>query len=1410
MKTAIAGLISKYLDDERRSELIESVAKLLDENEENVELLIELLSVGDNNNSFEKTSSSCNSLNAIEQYIQKYLLQGTHNEAIARLVHAIPVLQQGFIARVTRLLLSYISQCKSHFDPAYLQIFEFSKSQETSSFDDELLRLLELSDDDELLRLLELMEVVFKSESEDEGETAYIKATNLDHLLLLLLGIDEKQISDKVSSLLRWRIGSLANDKEGDFNLFWKVVFTLKSLSKPAHCIHHSYRMWLRYLSFTKNAKMQQLFQEEYYWAGIQTGLSSDSREIRKFALSILTLTIKSINVNLQNRYFRWNTDEKQFYLDEWARFITLYEILAIDTSLHQAEAGIKDISNLISTKSAIPPSWGWGLLAIGFKATIESVRKFTMRLLLSIPPENLYLIRSALSTLEKDLLPNLMMASHLNVRTVDGIPECGYVQKLRNFIFNMIKYLNDDTDCQNVAYSILKVLAETRDGFAPARILVLQGMLEGLSKRKVLLYGIHDIPLLELIEKESDSNFHKTYIQTLNLRLLLNFEHDLPNFLKALSRFVKFNGYAILHQNLSIIRSAVREEDLMDHAITNEKGEWNEDEEVLLIGLTGRAVNTETNKPLLLAKLLEAGFLEMSPKLTHLFSSKDSQIIEVLSRAKFNDDLSISNDAMKQLWNEVIFDLQSADIVTLTSALKKYVLFNKLYASSKFKFENWKEILKLKKKMLVNAEEVTKTDKFFYKVKDDLEGEYFVTLFTTYCKDGVQFNDITFLLDPTAASIKGRIAITKLILCYLDSTEPQSRNNIAYIVDFLNEMWSYLSCERLNLIDRELHILIIKALLHTAVLSSEAVAGDVLKEFCKSVLLNSTARRSLFPALVSCLANFQLYNSEQFERLTWLPEVLVRANLVFQPRNSYFKLTNILAEMYDKEVALNKDSNIYEENFGVDEESSRAQLMAIFNLIKSESFSQQIYNYVIGNAKEYGLFDVVKRTDSYEEWNRLQVYSILVSIVDKLEIDFDLFLARIDADPSPLVRMYIEWIIAYNILQKFELASKIFDPLEKRFQDLKPSVITSYQRILFLSIVHLPRDEEVEQMTKLINDVVVVGATSQKRMIRHFSLSMIISIKNEIDKKSLQVPINVKHIIDNLSQGAVTSDSFSQYRSGDSLIWNIIDDLNLTSIAGGIILKVTDRDDIDFITKSQFEKYLSAAQIKALRHPIGEDQKELWAREQQQQHHHHHHHHHHHSTPKKDIITPPFELDEQLPLQTKSGAWNSITNIDDSSTNKELKRSELIVAASLVDKPPNLGGICRLSDVLGAGLLTIHDAEIVKHPQFKNVAVTADRWMPMIEVKLENIGEYLKAKKREGYTLIGLEQTDKSVELNSDLVFPKKSLILLGREKEGIPGKLLSELDFCVEIKQVGVIRSMNIQTATAIIVHAYSCQHC
>jgi tRNA guanosine-2'-O-methyltransferase len=46
--------------------------------------------------------------------------------------------------------------------------------------------------------------------------------------------------------------------------------------------------------------------------------------------------------------------------------------------------------------------------------------------------------------------------------------------------------------------------------------------------------------------------------------------------------------------------------------------------------------------------------------------------------------------------------------------------------------------------------------------------------------------------------------------------------------------------------------------------------------------------------------------------------------------------------------------------------------------------------------------------------------------------------------------------------------------------------------------------------------------------------------------------------------------------------------------------------------------------------------------------------------------------------------------------------------------------------------------------------------------------------------------------------------------EKEGIPAELLPYLDVCVEIPQMGVIRSLNVHVTGALFVWQYFQQHC
>ena len=114
-------------------------------------------------------------------------------------------------------------------------------------------------------------------------------------------------------------------------------------------------------------------------------------------------------------------------------------------------------------------------------------------------------------------------------------------------------------------------------------------------------------------------------------------------------------------------------------------------------------------------------------------------------------------------------------------------------------------------------------------------------------------------------------------------------------------------------------------------------------------------------------------------------------------------------------------------------------------------------------------------------------------------------------------------------------------------------------------------------------------------------------------------------------------------------------------------------------------------------------------------------------------------------------------------------KRNDVIVVASLIDKVPNLAGLTRTCEILNAKALTIHCKDVVKTDEFAQIAVTAQKWQPIHEVPVPQLLEYLLYQKSNGYKILGLEQTANSKMLN-DFKFPEKCVLLLGKEKEGIP----------------------------------------
>ncbi|REK10965.1 MAG: TrmH family RNA methyltransferase [Planctomycetota bacterium] len=91
-------------------------------------------------------------------------------------------------------------------------------------------------------------------------------------------------------------------------------------------------------------------------------------------------------------------------------------------------------------------------------------------------------------------------------------------------------------------------------------------------------------------------------------------------------------------------------------------------------------------------------------------------------------------------------------------------------------------------------------------------------------------------------------------------------------------------------------------------------------------------------------------------------------------------------------------------------------------------------------------------------------------------------------------------------------------------------------------------------------------------------------------------------------------------------------------------------------------------------------------------------------------------------------------------------------------------------------------------------IAVDVHRTLPPV----------LKQLKRDGYQLVGLEQTTNSQNLHR-FGFERRTALVIGNERTGLDEELLSHLDQVVEIPVYGLPYSYNVATAAAMALYEY-----
>eukprot|EP00794_Sanderia_malayensis_P020218 gene20218-22194_t len=194
----------------------------------------------------------------------------------------------------------------------------------------------------------------------------------------------------------------------------------------------------------------------------------------------------------------------------------------------------------------------------------------------------------------------------------------------------------------------------------------------------------------------------------------------------------------------------------------------------------------------------------------------------------------------------------------------------------------------------------------------------------------------------------------------------------------------------------------------------------------------------------------------------------------------------------------------------------------------------------------------------------------------------------------------------------------------------------------------------------------------------------------------------------------------------------------------------------------------------------------------------------------EQNVAKEEEPISPRIDVQKKITTFKSLPPTDDPFLQKadmfksQSKQNKLILCASLIDRVPNLGGLCRTCEIFGVSTLTVGALRYLDDSSFKSLSVSAEKWLNIEQVLPRHLTGYLQRVKAKGYRLVGVEQTANSKQLQN-YEFQDNILLLLGSEREGIPVDLIQLLDDCVEIPQQGIIRSLNVHVSGAITIWEY-----
>lgn len=150
----------------------------------------------------------------------------------------------------------------------------------------------------------------------------------------------------------------------------------------------------------------------------------------------------------------------------------------------------------------------------------------------------------------------------------------------------------------------------------------------------------------------------------------------------------------------------------------------------------------------------------------------------------------------------------------------------------------------------------------------------------------------------------------------------------------------------------------------------------------------------------------------------------------------------------------------------------------------------------------------------------------------------------------------------------------------------------------------------------------------------------------------------------------------------------------------------------------------------------------------------------------------------------------------------REAEKFPFVIVLENIRSLNNVGSFFRTADAFRAEAMYL--GGYTPHPPHREITKSAlGAELAVAWEKVEDTVELTQQLRREGYTVVAVEQVRDSVPLQDfQPVRGDKYAFVFGNEVEGVSEALLAVADMCVEIPQFGTKHSFNVSVSAGIVL--------